>query len=186
VFDANAINPGEILWQSRHQIHLSTVKSSEILKISEEAALLVGGGDDNALSVSLLRGDMNCVETVQISTVSIPNAHVSSVTAVRLLEHRRCESASAVSETLIISTGNDHRIKVFSIVVDLRKGKTEAINILELANKYSPVADISSMDLIRFPTDKVPKESDIRLLLCGVGMELLDVRLGDRPSFSIV
>ncbi|OXV10391.1 hypothetical protein Egran_01848 [Elaphomyces granulatus] len=186
VFDANAINPSEILWQSRHQIHLSTVKSSEILKISEEAALLVGGGDDNALSVSLLRGDMNCVETVQISTVSIPNAHVSSVTAVRLLEHRRCESASAVSEMLIASTGNDHLIKVFSIIVDLRKGRTEAINILELANKYSPVADISSMDLIRFPTDKVPKESDIRLLLCGVGMELLDVRLGDQPSFSSV
>ncbi|KAL2013236.1 hypothetical protein VTN00DRAFT_761 [Thermoascus crustaceus] len=189
-FQPDTITPATISWLSRHRIHLNSIKSVELIKISKTARLLVAGGDDNALSVSLLDLDpTESIENVSIATVSIPDAHAASVTTVKLLERLQSSSQSAgpTASMLVASSGNDHRVKIWSISVDLEKKGVDAIEISEKIDKYSPVADISSMDIVRVPSNDPPgkevstlspssREFRTKLLVCGVGMEMLDVR----------
>jgi WD repeat-containing protein 6 len=172
--------PDTISWRNRYQVHLNSIKAIEMIQISREATLVMSGGDDNALAVSLLEENPNHAAGAIMSTVSIPDAHASAITTVRLLQHRRL--AGSRTETLVASSGSDHRMKMWTISIDLVKQGTESITILERINRYVPVGDISCMDILQHPQGDNAAEgpenvSKIRLLVCGVGMELLDVNL---------
>lgn len=150
----------------------------------------MAGGDDNALSISLLDlGPTESIENVSIATVSIADAHAASVTTVKLLErlHSSSQSTCPTASMFIASSGNDHRVKIWSIGVNLEKEGVDAINVSEKIDRYSPVADISSMDIVRVPSNDSPekevgtlspssRELRTKLLVCGVGMEMLDMR----------
>lgn len=163
--------PEIISCESRYQIHSNSIKSLELAHLSETTSLVVAGGDDNALTLSLLdttaspesdphvEGSSN----VQVHTISIPDAHAASVTTVKIVEQ-------SGSQLTVASSGNDYRVKIWSVKVDTTKSGTGAISVRNVIDYYSPVADISSLDIIH------EADSELKLIVCGVGMELVRAR----------
>lgn len=174
--------PAIISCESRYQIHSNSIKSLDLANISETTSLMIAGGDDNALSLSLLdavvsqpdSGSFPEINThVQVQTVSIPDAHAASVTTVKIVEQSgpqtNADSNTAV-DLIVASSGNDYRVKIWSVRVDTAKSGPDAISVRILIDHYSPVADISSLDVIQ------SADRELKLLVCGVGMELLRVK----------
>ncbi|KAL1966344.1 hypothetical protein VTN77DRAFT_4486 [Rasamsonia byssochlamydoides] len=199
-FNAETVTAETVSWQTRHPIHSSSIKSLEMIKIAENCALFVGGGDDNALSISLFRWDSTdngggaaaSSPSPSIRTISIPDAHASAITTIKTLRYRPNTQDSTTSEILLASSGNDHRVKIWSISIDLEREGVDAIRVVQRLDRYSPVADISSMDIMRDHQhllsdddgddshNKVvdrTMDTNMGLLVCGVGMEMLGVRL---------
>jgi hypothetical protein len=120
-----------------------------------------------------------------VSTISIPDAHAASVTALRIL--RRGIDAGAGAETpasrlTLVSSGNDHRVKFWSIALDPSKHLTEEISVEFLLDRYSAVADIASLSFLSDPAlqdDSDPLEQKLqgKLLVGGAGMEMFEARV---------
>lgn len=164
-------SPAIISCESRYQIHSNSIKSLELAHLSETTSLLIAGSDDNALTLSLL-DTTSCPDSdshvegsthVQVHTVSIPDAHAASVTTVKIVEQ-------SGSQLTVASSGNDYRVKIWTVDVDTTKSETNAISVRNVVDYYSPVADISSLDVIH------KADSELKLIICGVGMELVLAR----------
>lgn len=152
----------------------------EYVDLSDSMKIIIAGGDDNALSISLLAlRTTDIAKDAEVTTVSIPDAHAASVTTIKVLPYPKemPEATDSQRNFLVATSGNDHRIKIWSITIDLEKKGSDIIDIVEKVNRYSPVADISSMDIIRAPAADSDSETDLKLLVCGVGMEMLDIQL---------
>lgn len=178
LFSPATIAPENIEYDSRYQIHSNSIKSMEITHISDTLTLIAAGGDDNAVSLSLLNTDFIASElNTSVMTVTIPDAHAASVTAVRVLSQTTMNKTTTVH---IASSGNDHRVKIWSVVVDTQKHGTGRMNMKNVANEYSNVADISSLDVIYGDTDDASTllggNGHSKLLVCGVGMEMLSIK----------
>ncbi|KAI2681468.1 hypothetical protein DTO012A7_2823 [Penicillium roqueforti] len=179
-FEGSSISPENIKCESRYQIHSNSIKGMELVPISDTATVIVAGGDDNSLSVSLLRTNPSDTGTnAQVATVSIPDAHAAAVTTVKVLNQQISRDITSNTDTIqitVASSGNDHRIKIWSIAVDPTQPDTKGIIVRFLLDTYSSVADISSMGLVRGPRNGLPTEnhasSQLRLVICGVGMEM--------------
>lgn len=164
--------PENLSCEARYQVHSNSIKSLELVHLSDTVSLLAAGGDDNGLSLSLLETGSEVNARSPVTTISIPDAHAASVTAVKVLNRRHAETAANASTILIASSGNDHRVKIWSIHVDLHRNGPERIDVKNVVDEYSNVADISSLDMVQ--EDGVLGGS--RLLVCGVGMEMLNIR----------
>jgi WD40 repeat protein len=175
-----AISPVEITCENRYQIHSNSIKAMELVSLSDTATLIVAGGDDNSLSVSLLSTSPSEPSTnALVGTVSVPDAHAASVTAVRVLG--QSPQADQSSSITLASSGNDHRVKIWSVTADPALGN---IRVEYLLDRYSSVADVSSLGLVGknqlAVTNNNASASDgakPKLLVCGVGMELFEVDL---------
>ena len=170
--ETTASTPTIISCESRYQIHSNSIKSLELAHISDTTSLIVAGGDDNALTVSLLNASIAHSESsTHVNTVTIPDAHTASVTTVKLIEQRQPQvnaDGNATVDLTVASSGNDHRVKIWSVRVE---DAEKAISVGNVVNQYSPVADISSLDVIRDAAS-----AELKLLVCGVGMEMLKIR----------
>ncbi|OQE17555.1 hypothetical protein PENSTE_c020G01120 [Penicillium steckii] len=167
------ISPESIVCENRFQITSNSIKAMELVQISENVDLLLAGSDDNSVTVSLLRtSPTNGDRTAQVVTVSIPDAHTASVTALQVISHRKTrhtDTGAEVTSLTAVTSGNDHRIKTWSITIDPAQSGTKGIDIDLQSDRYSPVADISSLGLLQNPTES-------RLLVGGVGLELLRLK----------
>lgn len=162
----NPPRPSEgITCENRYQIHSNSIKAMELLPLSDTATVVVTGSDDNSLCVSLLLTDPG--KNAHMSTVSIPDAHAASVTTLKILKPQRSAETTAFK---VASSGNDHRVKIWSVTVDYTKPGTQGIHIESLLDRYSSVADISSLELVKGTSD----ETQESILVCGVGMELFE------------
>ncbi|OJJ46921.1 hypothetical protein ASPZODRAFT_131831 [Penicilliopsis zonata CBS 506.65] len=150
------ITPQAMTCENRYQIHSNSIKALELVHLSESQSLVVTGGDDNSVSVSLWD-----IFELSVATVTIADAHAASVTAIKVLNHTQ-EADGMTHRLVIASSGNDHRVKVWSVSVGPLQNGPQRIGIKSLLDEYSSVADISSLDVLR----------DNQLLVCGVGMEL--------------
>ncbi|KAJ5684454.1 uncharacterized protein N7477_000799 [Penicillium maclennaniae] len=169
---SSVISPEEISCESRYQVHSNSIKAIELASISENAAVIVAGGDDNSISVSLLKTDTD--GGVQVATVSIPDAHTAATTTLKILRRQTsCAPGSDTELTTVIfaSSSNDHRVKIWSITVDPTQHDAQAIRVNFLLDRYSAVADLSSLALIK------TSENQGKLLIGGVGMEMFQIRL---------
>lgn len=165
-----SISPPNIACENRYQIHSNSIKSMEMARVSAKTLLIVAGGDDNALTLSLLSVDFADADAgSHVCTITIPDAHAASVTTVKILEQRQSDSQGK-AQIVLASSGNDHRVKVWGAEVDATQRGPDSIRVKNLVDQYSAVADISSLDLMH-------DESGTKLLVCGVGMELLSVQL---------
>lgn len=160
--------PEKITCENRYQIHSNSIKAMELIPLSDTATVVVAGGDDNSLSVSLLQTKSGA--SAQVATVSIPDAHAASVTTIKILNQQK--SAESTTFT-VVSSGNDHRVKIWSVTIDLTKSDKQGINVEFLLDRYSSVADISSLGLIQGTSEEMHES----LLVCGVGMELFEANL---------
>ncbi|OQD92167.1 hypothetical protein PENSOL_c044G10786 [Penicillium solitum] len=163
-FDGSSVSPENITCESRYQIHSNSIKGMELVPISDTATVVVAGGDDNSLSVSLLRTHpSNTGTNAQVATVSIPDAHAAAVTTVKVFNQQISRDVTSNTESIkitVASSGNDYRVKIWSIAVD--------------------PAQPASLGLVHGPGNSLPAESQVpgseiqqsRLVVCGVGIEM--------------
>ncbi|CRL17047.1 WD40/YVTN repeat-like-containing domain [Penicillium camemberti] len=183
-FDGSSISPENITCESRYQIHSNSIKGMELVPISDTATVVVAGGDDNSLSVSLLRTHpSNTGTNAHVATVSIPDSHAAAATTVKVLNQQISRDVTSNTESIkitVASSGNDYRVKIWLITVDPAQPGTEGIIVRFLRDTYSSVADIASLGLVHGPGNSLPAESQVpgseiqqsRLVVCGVGIEM--------------
>jgi hypothetical protein len=183
-FKGSSVSPEHITCESRYQIHSNSIKGMELVPISDTATVVIAGGDDNSLSVSLLRTNPSDTRTnAQVATVSIPDAHAAAVTTVKVLNQQISRDVTSNKESIkitVASSGNDHRVKIWSMAADPTQPGTQGITVEFLLDTYSSVADISSLGLIHGHGNCLPAERYVpgsemnqsRLVVCGVGMEM--------------
>jgi len=179
--NAATITPENIKCESRYQVHGNSIKSLDMVHVSDTESLIAAGGDDNALTLSLIDTAFTGSEmNASTSTVSIPDAHAASVTAVKVLQQQRSQAeANATTTVLIASSGNDHRVKIWSLNVDLQKSGPDRIGVENVADHYSNVADISTLDVIYGDSDDGAGTilgENSKILVSGVGMEMLSIK----------
>ncbi|KAL6230428.1 hypothetical protein BDW75DRAFT_222802 [Aspergillus navahoensis] len=156
-----------IACESRHQIHSNSIKTIDMVHLSNSTTLLLAGGDDNAITLTLLHTD---TESERAATITIPDAHTASVNAVKVIGESIIGSSGTVQFNFA-SSGNDHRVKLWRVGIDMQdRPIVDGVQVHNVLDRYSPVADISSLDVVR-------DEEEMKLLVCGVGMEWFTVEL---------
>lgn len=163
-----------ITWEKHHAMHASTIKTLEHGEIRPDLRVFVSGGDDNSLSIMLVKLDS---DVRVLSSISIANAHASAITAVKLISTHSCDSSEKSSATTweVASTGNDQQVKTWSLVVDLEKEDSphaQMISISLRSNRYCPVADIAAMDILEDYNSQTGTVKR-KLVIGGVGMEMI-------------
>ncbi|PGH13554.1 hypothetical protein AJ79_03547 [Helicocarpus griseus UAMH5409] len=178
------MEPCTITWQHQHRMHQSSIKVMEISPLSQGERLIVAGGDDNAISVSRLKIgaciESDCSSSNLFTTVSLPQAHASAVTAISILGERVRQASGEqqlpISEFLFASSGNDQRLKLWSVGVDWTKAGEDGISLSLLQDAYTAVADMSSIGAFKGHIDDRGTNKRVslkdRLVLCGVGIDL--------------
>ncbi|PYH98197.1 WD40 repeat-like protein [Aspergillus ellipticus CBS 707.79] len=163
-----SITPGSISCENRYQIHWNSIKSMELADMSDTLSTIVAGGDDNAITVTLLD---TSVETEDAAcTITIPDAHAACITTTRILQQSQNQS-EGTARFAVASSGNDHQVKIWWIDIDIRKDGQDRIQVSKAVERYSCVADISSLDIVH------DESGASKLIVCGAGMEMLSVRL---------
>jgi hypothetical protein len=161
----------------------------ELVPLSDAATVVVTASDDCSITVSLLKtrsGDLDADEigvNAYVSTVSVPDAHAASVTALKVLCREEVNgSGSQISRLTFVTSGNDHRVKFWSITVDPTKQSTEGIIVEFLLDRYSAVADIAALGFLQDFGSRAHSDLSLgekpqgKLLVGGAGMEMLEAR----------
>ncbi|KAL4973902.1 WD40-repeat-containing domain protein [Aspergillus desertorum] len=157
----------KITCESRHQIHSNSIKTVDMVHLSDSITLLLAGGDDNAITLTLIHAD---TESDRAATITIPDAHTASVNAIKGIGESVTRSSGAI-QLSFASSGNDHRVKLWRVTIDMQdRPALDGVQVSNVLDRYSPVADISSLDVVR-------DEGAMKLLVCGVGMEWFAVEL---------
>lgn len=179
------------------KLHQNAIKTLITLTLDERHTLVITGGDDNAISIVLLRMDPGThdipVESLGVKVVQIPSAHAAAVSAcvVRLLPTNELAGAprsftSTILNSLstayrldapppgnkyqveVISSSNDQKMKCWQVSIDTKKAGAEAIVAVQRTNKQcTGVADVSGLNWL-----SESSETTRDLLVTGVGMEI--------------
>jgi len=169
--------PDTTNWQARTLVHQSAVKCMTVVRVSEDTTLIVTGGDDNALAFTRVRpGGTLPAEGPQCSTLLIPKAHASAITAITFVGFTSIRRGAS-HHLRFATSSNDQRLKLWSTCIDLSKQGVAGLEIRRDSNVYTPVADVSSMDVL---TDKSNKK---KIVVCGVGMDIWSVNESDSGRF---
>ncbi|PGH13904.1 hypothetical protein AJ80_06173 [Polytolypa hystricis UAMH7299] len=185
-----SIEPSTIGWHVRHSIQQSSIKEMEITRISETKLLIVGGGDDNAMSVSQLTLPNSQTQGIDcdhsFSKTSFPQAHASAITAISIFRQHPASTNGSQETTPqfnIVTSGNDQRLKLWSVEINSLGHDGDDIRVSLLDNAYTAIADVSSIGKFTLSEDPrgdeekagnvtlAARQSD-RLVVCGVGMDL--------------
>lgn len=147
-------------------VHQNSVKALATIELTDSAWLIVTGGDDNALGVTLLTLE-NESESYDSSSLLVPNAHAAAITAAAITP---VPDTNKWVELLIVTASNDQRVKLWRIKVNLKKKGTRGIEVNKEASFSSAIADISSVAV--FPELFRQGTRVMKTLICGVGMEI--------------
>ena len=166
--EGGSITPSNITCENRYQIHWNSIKCLELADLSETLSLIVAGGDDNAMTVTLLDTSVESGDAAR--TIAVPDAHAACIAATKILTQSQNPS-EGTARFAVASSGNDHQVKIWRIDIDARKNGPDRIQISKAAERYSSVADISSLDIIH------DAGGGSKLVVCGAGMEMWRVQL---------
>lgn len=203
--DSAAPDVGILKWHTRHKIHQNTIKSLTQTRLNKSTHMVVTGGDDNALGITLLRLRAD-THGSRAATLLIPRAHAAAITGVALfkvcdrdmdrdggnssqVDNESSDENNAETETgrargsctyRVLTASNDQRIKLSEISIDLKKRGVEGVRVKRLADEYSAIADVSDMDLLW------EESVGWRVVVCGVGMEVWRIGEGEggRGAFT--
>ncbi|KZF24178.1 WD40 repeat-like protein [Xylona heveae TC161] len=145
------------------KVHQSTIKCFTAHEINDETLLVGTGGDDNSVAFTLVRhqqGKSSC------SPLLVPNAHTAAVTALASIVDVNFKDPAGRRRFIFFSSSNDQRLKAWSLVVGEESNGVEGMEVKLLANEFTPIADVSSIDVVQ--EDGEP----IRVMVCGVGMDV--------------
>lgn len=165
-------------WKQPVRIHQNTSKTLAARLLDNGMSLVVSGGDDGSIAFLVLpSGVQGAGESTEESYINPPTivtrAHGSAVTACTLLTHD--------SDVFLLTSGNDQWIRLWEIIPrPITKTSTSAadlgnrsdpLDIRRLRRIKTNVADVSSMAEIEAHSDGY----GTRVLVCGVGMEVIRV-----------
>ena len=149
---------------SMHKIHQNTIHCIQDHRLSDGSSLLFTGGDDNALGISRYYFENPDVKPIGFSSLVIPRAHTAAVTGLVVLP------LSGRSDSFWVVTGSiDQRLKLWEVVIDVRKRGVEGIEVRKLKNVFTPVADVSSLALMEV-------DGEPAIVVCGVGIDVWKIR----------
>lgn len=157
--------------RAEHHIHQNAILALQATHVGQEHHLLLTGGDDNALGITVLPKDDlastlaeqpgNCsgLPSPRFGTLLIPRAHAAAITALEILDSKESD---CIATFTVLSSGNDQRLKIWGVTVDLedlikvgRGTRTQdhtdgpalvrSIDVELLGEMWTSVADASSM-----------------------------------------
>ncbi|KAF2131949.1 WD repeat protein-like protein [Dothidotthia symphoricarpi CBS 119687] len=156
-------------WPSSARIHQSSSKTMISHTLNDGSILVVSGGDDGGLAFLRVQSDPSSPDISYTSPpVLVCRAHASAVTACAILGHE--------SRVFVLTSGNDEWVRVWEVCqrpveTDRSYGTEDQLSIKRLMKVKTNVADVSSMAVL--PTGA--GSLDARVLICGVGMEVIRV-----------
>ena len=124
--------------------------------------------DDQAIGLTRLTFPTSLVSELTCATMVIPNAHTSAVTAIACLDREGKTSNNDEEVTAVYkfaSTGNDQRLKTWSIAIDSSKDGFGTARLKKVSDVHSTVADASALEAF------VERKGRQRIVVVGVGME---------------
>jgi hypothetical protein len=149
-------------------LHQSSIKSLSTCKLNDGTTLIVTGGDDNGLGLALI--SFENLKDLDCSTLIIPRTHAAAVTAANILTCQQNNVENPCFHIQVATASNDQRVKLWDLDINLGKKGVEGLEVKRVANRYTAVADVSSMAL--FPAEDGSEQAGTRILICGVGMEV--------------
>ena len=164
-----AAENSELSWQTRFNIHQSTVHCTELRHLGEYGHLLFSGGDDNALSVSRLSTlSTNDTGPFQSSVLTVPRAHTAAITGLAVID-----ISDQPHVYWLLTTSIDQRLKLWEVLIDAEEPGVEGVTVRKLANVYTPVADVSGLATY-------VDGSRVFAIVCGVGMDVWSIDISKR------
>lgn len=162
-------------WQHPTRIHQNASKTMASHVNSDGTTLIVSGGDDGALAFLLTHPFMSDFSSEPQGIYASPpvlvtRAHGSAVTASTIV--------TIQSHIYILTSGNDEWIRLWEVVINntgddvSSKIESDRLLIRRLFKVKANVADVSSMAVLDRAGDAFA-----RVLLCGVGMEVIQLDL---------
>ncbi|KAK1975476.1 WD domain-containing protein [Colletotrichum cereale] len=146
------------------QIHQSSIKALDVHAPSAERAVVLTGGDDNALGITTLGssaddGDGGGGGFAPVARAGVRKAHAAAINGLTVLG-----AAGAGGAVAFATASNDQRVKAW------RLGWREGVEEVTLvADEYSGVADAADVEVV----------GGGKLVVGGVGLEVWDwSRLG--------
>jgi WD repeat-containing protein 6 len=211
--DHNLINqdaPATLSHIAEQFIHQNAILALRMVQLAPDIYLLLTGGDDNAFGLTLIVGSSsstfeplgsNNAQTLpRFGTLLLPGAHAAAVTALEILDMRNEAGPYILT---VASTGNDQRVKIWRITVDMNElsnlnkdssidarklgpEAVRAIGVQLLKEIWTSVADVSSMTAIPEDVDDIATAGEVdtegperskgkRLMIAGVGMEIFQI-----------
>ncbi|KIW30257.1 uncharacterized protein PV07_06013 [Cladophialophora immunda] len=190
-----------------HRVHQSSVLAMDVVSLSQKTYLIATGGDDNALGLTLLTPASSSSITFEgethaerqsahhFRTIIIPAAHAAALTALKTTSPRPTQKGYSV---MVVTVGNDQRVKVWDVHVDAKRDDDpvvprveddelfEKVQVRLVGAGWTAVADVSDLEIIEddhgtmgyHDEDGRNGEDAFRVLVVGVGMELLRVNCG--------
>ncbi|CAD6578638.1 MAG: hypothetical protein ASARMPREDX12_008917 [Alectoria sarmentosa] len=135
-------------WTTRTAIHQSSVKALDYVTISESESLIATGGDDGAIAFTRVEIRKPPELVFNTATLLLPNAHASAVTDVIFVPNSNpayhYQGQNDQTFTLA-SVGNDQRLKIWEVGIDMEQEGVEGVAVRRVANVYTSVADASSL-----------------------------------------
>ena len=161
-------------YESPLTMHQSSSKTLSYLHHPEHGHILVSGGDDG--SIAFMRTSSSgpgCSDAKwRDKPVIVVRTHSSAVTA--------CAVLTSQGRIYVLSSGNDQWVRLWEIIPadegsrgdDSHNGKPDWVEVKRLGRVKTSVADVSSMAVL----DSSDGEDASRVLICGVGMEVVAVK----------
>jgi WD40 repeat protein len=182
VFSQNEPNVTPLGWQDPIRIHQNSAKAMVSQRLDSQTTLVVSGGDDGSLAFLLARPNLSSstpspAASYASTPILVNRAHSSAVTA--------CAALKQGSKIIVVTSGNDEWVRLWEVVCNVVSNGTDStsdgdtgddkLEINRLAKVKTSVADVSSIAVL----DRGDDESGARVLVCGVGMEVLRLERSD-------
>ena len=170
-----AKSPLTLSWQQPLRIQQSSSKVMASHDLDKSSKLVVSGGDDGSLAVLLLGRTWSTpsLDTAYaVPPVLLSRVHASAVTACTVLKYNH--------RIFILTSGNDQWIRLWEVTVRDGGGVTlpltsiygeDIVAVSRRGKMKTNVADVSSMAVLEVKEEG----SEARVLICGVGMEVVRV-----------
>ena len=152
------------LWK-KLVVHANSIKCLDVFNISPVENLIMTGGDDGCIAMTLLKSpqDKSHENPPDHVYTRIPSYHASAVTGLKCMpvkqEHHQADLL------LFASVGCDQRLKLCQVRIDRREKGAEVFEVVKLKDVYTSVADAAALE--QHTDDK-----GRWLIIAGIGMEV--------------
>lgn len=122
---------------TEHHIHQNAILALRITPLRPQYYLLVTGGDDNALGITMIANTSSPASQTEnnlapsFATLLIPKAHAAAITALEILDSR---IQADLTTFTIVSTSCDQRVKMWHVTVN----RDELVRINSRADSFGP------------------------------------------------
>lgn len=158
-------------------VHQSSILTLDHTVLSDTCIFVATGGDDNALGLTLLLNNNpakyeHVNSEFRFNTILMPKAHAAALTALRIISHTEHDAKHKI---VIVTVGNDQRIKVWTVTVpsDTSQLCLEAVEVSRVYEGWTCVADVSCIETLRTYQEPGSQQLYVEVAVVGIGMELL-------------